>query len=271
MSQSGSDLDYDTDQSTRVERRVANGIYRLTHAGRDIGEEVWSVLALRNGGFRLMMEIELQWPVPHQQRAQLDADSRWSVQTLWAQVDLNRTRRMAMYAPAGGALDVEVVEARLRADEEHTGKKRVLRATSGDFNAEHLGAVSGKVVGRQHLPFTATTHLDFASAMFNFVALQRLQLPRDGRMAFDAVVLTLPSLEPLQVMQTYCYERDEPLPGAMPFSPAARRYSITETGGSVGETVTTFWTDGHGIPLSQELTLEGAPHGCEMVSYQWQG
>lgn len=290
MSQSASDFDFNTDQSTRVARRVAHGVYRLTHADADIGEELWSIFALRNGNYRLMTEIDLLWPVPHQQRTHLDVNANWAVQALWAQVDLNHTRRMATYTPNGAALDIEITETRVHAEEEHSSKHKMRKVMAPGITAGHTGASPGKIVLRRRVAFTASTHLDFASVLFNFVALQRLQLPQQGRATFDAVVLMLPSLEPLQVSQTYHYERDEvladlvappPVPRIVAAAPPqepraqlpARRYTITEiaAAGDPAGTVTTFWTDAHGIAIRQELSLDGAPHRCEVVSYQWRG
>jgi hypothetical protein len=269
MSPSLDDFDYDTDQSTRVARRVAYGVYRLTHGGRDIGEEVWGIFALRNGNSRLMTEIDLQWPVANQQRAHLDVDDQWRIQGLWAQVDLNNSRRIATYIPSGDTLGVQVVESRLHEEEERTGKSR-LRGNTPAVNAPlpRIGAISGRPVLERELPFDGSTHIDFASALFNFVVLQRLRLGRSTRATFDSVVLTLPSLEPLSIQQTYAYERDERL-GNDTNQPSARRYRITEAG--TPDAVTTFWTDAHDIVLKQDLMLEGVPHGCEIVSYRWQG
>jgi hypothetical protein len=266
------DFEYNTDQSTRVARRVAYGVYRLTHGGQDIGEEVWGIFALRNGNTRLMTEIDLQWPVANQQRAHLDVDDQWRIRGLWAQVDLNNNRRIATYIPSGDQLDVLVVESRLHDEEERSGKSR-LRGNTPSVNTPlpRINVISGKPVLQSQLPFDASTHLDFASVLFNFVVLQRLRLARSTRATFDSVVLTLPSLEPLSVQQTYAYERDELLRNDANQSnqPPAHRYRITET--SAPDAVTTFWTDAHDIVIRQELMLEGVAHVCEMVSYRWQG
>jgi hypothetical protein len=269
MGQPPAEFDYSTDQSTRVSRRVAHGVYRLTHGGRDVGEEVWGIFALRNGGYRLMTEIDLQWPVPNQQRANLDVDTRWHPQALWAQMDINNTRRMASYVPSGTTLDVQIVEARLHGDEDHSSKTKLRNqiAAMNPGGDAIRPATPGKTVSSRQLPFTGNTHLDFASALFNFVVLQRYQWSANGRVSFDSVVPTLPSLEPLQVPQSYCYEGDEALSAES--STPARRYTISESG--TPDAVTTFWTDEHSIVLKQQLTLDGALHACEMVNYRWQG
>ena len=276
MSQPLGELDYSIDQSTRVLRRVTHGVYRLTHGGQDVGEEVWGVFALRNGAYRCMTEIDQQWPIPHQQRAHLDVDEHWNVQALWAQVDLNSTRRIATYVPSEQSLNIEIVETRLREEEEHNSRTALSRATgfSAYRHAPHAPPApptpgsNGHVIRRDVIPFSAGAHLDFASALFNFVALQRLQLERGGSATFDSVVLTLPSLEPLCVQQTYCYERDEVILRETN-QLATRRYTIVETGSP--DMATTFWTDAHGIAIRQELTLDGLPYRCEMVSYRWAG
>lgn len=270
LSQSPGDFDYSTDQSTRVSRRVAYGVYRLTHDGRDVGEEVWGIFALRSGGYRLMTEIDLQWPVPNQQRANLDVDARWMAQALWAQVEMNNTRRHAAYVPSGTTLDVQITEARVHSEDDHGGKNKLRsRALGPNSGAERPPSGHGKSVLRRELPFSVTTHLDFASALFNFVVLQRLGLLQPKSSAtFDSVVLTLPTLEPLEIPQSYYCEGEEVL-RSDPSELLTRRYTIAESG--VPETMTTFWTDMQGIVIKQELTVGGAPHGCEMVSYRWQG
>src|SRR5512141_3351318 len=116
------DLDYSLDQSTRVERRVAHGLYSLSHGGQDIGEEVWAVFALRNSAFRCLTEVEQKWPVPHQQRAQLDVDDQWKELALWAQVDLHNTRRMATYIPSSKGVSIEIAEAHLHEEEERPSR-----------------------------------------------------------------------------------------------------------------------------------------------------
>ncbi len=80
---------------------------------------------------------------------------------------------------------------------------------------------------RKQLACTPATHLDFGSALFNFVVLQRVRLMPGTPTMFGSIVLTLPSLEPLELQQEYCYERDEPVRGD-PGQPLARRYLITE-------------------------------------------
>jgi hypothetical protein len=265
--QNSGDFEYDTDQSTRVARRLAHGVYRLTHGGREIGEEVWGIFALLNGAYRLMTDIDLTWPIKNAQRAQLDLDARWNTHGVWAQVDINNIRRMASYIPEGNTLSVEIMETRLHEHEEEQRNYRArLRNSGGVLSLEparlNSGATSGRTVLQQELPFDAATFLDFGSTMFNFVILQRLQLTLGSSATFNTVVLTLPSLEPLSIRQTYRYESDETL-GNDP----ARRYTITETG-SPG--TTTFWTDARGIVIKQELPLDGVAHICEMLNYRWQ-
>jgi hypothetical protein len=66
------DLDFSLDGSSRVTYRIAHGVYRITHNRRLVGEELWGIFGLLSGGYRLMTEIDLTWPVQNQQRAQLD-------------------------------------------------------------------------------------------------------------------------------------------------------------------------------------------------------
>jgi hypothetical protein len=286
-SQPADDFDYTTDQSMRVARRVAHGVYRLLHGGQEVGDEEWAIFGLRNGSYRLMTDINLLWPVAHEQRAQLDVDERWGILGLWAQVDMYTLRRMATYVPNGDTLDVRIVETRLHEEEERTNRNNPIsrnRSKPGTPASPAMAArprasnAMGKIVSGRELPFSPRTHIDFASALLNFVVLQRLQLSPASQSTFDSVVVSLPSLEPLSIQQTYRYERDEALgndPRRDPKSPPslARRYTITEGSASTNgvDTVTTFWTDAHGIALRQQLQVDGLPHACEMVSYQWQG
>src|SRR5512143_1056216 len=128
------DFDYTTDQSMRVARRMAHGVYRLSHGNTDIGEEVWGIFALLNGSYRLMTDIDLQWPVPNMQRVQMHVDTGWDLQELWAEVDLPPTRRMASYVPADDKLNIEITETRLHEheDEQHNDKAKArLRNNNG--------------------------------------------------------------------------------------------------------------------------------------------
>ncbi len=112
------DLDISLDQSSRITRRIAYGSYRLAHDNQPIGEEVWGIFGLLNGGYQLMTDIDQEWPVPNQQWARLDVDAKWNPQRLWVQVDVERYRRTATYLPSEDGVDIEIVEARLQRDEE---------------------------------------------------------------------------------------------------------------------------------------------------------
>ena len=61
-----------SDDPLRVERRLADGVYRILHGEALVGEENWAILALKGGGYRLMTELHLDWPKTHQQRDELD-------------------------------------------------------------------------------------------------------------------------------------------------------------------------------------------------------
>ena len=119
----------------------------------------------------------------------------------------------------------------------------------------------------QHqLMFEPGAHIDFASAMFNYIVLKRLRLTPGAAASFSSVVVTLPSLEPLNIRQTYRYDADEP-PGPDLTQPPPRRYVITETG--TPDMMTTFWCDQRDIVQKQELMMNGVVHGCEIVNYRW--
>ena len=265
------DIEFSADQSSRVARRLAHGVYRLTHGEREIGEEVWGIFALLNGTYRLLTDIDLAWPVTNTQHVQLDLDARWKIQGLWVHVDLNHSRRVASYIPEDDGLSIEIVESRVRErDEEQRSNRARLRNPAGVITTvparPTVNVAGAKPVLQRELPFQATSFLDYASTMFNFVILQRLQLLQGASATFNTVVVTLPSLEPLNIQQTYHYEGDEAL-GDDEAKPLARRYTITETGSP--DTVTTFWTDARGIVVRQQLPLDGELHVCEMVNYRW--
>jgi len=272
VGQSPGDFDYVTDQSVRIARRMAHGVYRILHAGQEVGEEAWSLLALLNGGYRVMTEIDMKWPVHNQQRAQLDVDDHWNATGMWVQIDMGRSRRMAAYIPDGNRLNIELTDLLINEDDQRTGKRRLhssvnsLNPLPARLSASPSMAPKNTVVQRQ-LPYDAATHLDFASAVFNFVVLRRLQLTPGSEASFNSVVISLPTLEPVSLRQTYRYDADE-MPGPDITQPPPQRYIITESGAP--DMVTTFWCDQRNIVLKQELTLDGAIHACEMVNYRWQ-
>ncbi len=273
VGQSPSDFEYSTDQSIRIARRLAHGVYRLTRDGREIGEEVWSLFALLNSGFRVMTEIDQKWPLAHEQRIQVDVDDHWNTQGMWVQLDIGANRRMATCIPADGVLSVELTDQHL--NEEDQLRSRWKQRSKAGAAAHHPAApasatapVAGKKsVTQVQVPFESGTHLDFASSLSNYVVLQRYK-PEQGSLAtFNSIVLSLPTLVPVNVEQVYSYDsadeqREDPI------KPLGRQYSISET--AAPHLKTTFWTDEHGIVLKQELHLQGARHVCEMVNYRWQ-
>lgn len=270
-----SDFDYATDQSIRVARRLAHGVYKLTRDGRDIGEEVWSIFALLNSGYRLMAEIDQKWPMTHEQRVQLDVDEHWNAQGMWVQIDIGNVRRMAACIPADNVLNVELTDQRLN-EEDQLRSKWKQRSKAGAVPparnppAPSVSAATAgvnKSVAQVQAPFEANTHLDFASALSNYVALQRLKLEQGSQATFNSIVLSLPTLVPINVEQTYSYDPED-AQREDPIKPLGRQYSIVET--APPNLKTTFWTDEHGIVLKQELMLHGARHVCEMVNYRWQ-
>ena len=116
--------------------------------------------------------------------------------------------------------------------------------------------------------FDANTYLDFGSTLFNFAHLKRVDMSKD-KASIRAVVVKLPSLEPLPLRQTYGYVTEEPLSTALFSEQLAHSYRIIESDG--GKAETTFWADAHGIVLKQEVHLKNELHGCELTSYKWVG
>ncbi len=312
MSDSDSHLDdIRLDQSNRIARRVAHGAYRILHAHRVVGDEVWGIFGMFSGGYRLLTEIEQDWPVPHQQRICLDLDSHWQPKTLWVQLDAEGERHNAKFTVAGSVVSINIQQAALQADDQSARAPKVSRSqvqvglqpagsstthSAGqparilldratvqedealtspfDNNRIQASTATRRTTNRVRLPFGAATHLDFASALSNFIVLQRADLPLRGAICLDAIVPRLPELTPLRIEQTYTCEGEEPLRGD-PARPLTRRYQITESQqGNTPAAVTTptiFWADEHGIVLAQELKINGEPHGCEMARYTWLG
>ncbi len=299
------------DQSNRIARRVAHGAYRILHAHRVVGDEAWGIFGMLSGGYRLLTEIEQDWPVPHQQRICLDVDARWQPRTLWVQVDAEGERHSAKFTVAGSVVSIDIQQAALQAEDQPARAPAVSRgqvqvglqpagssASGGadqparivlnratiredeeltspfDSSRIRTATASRRTTSRTRLPFGAATHLDFASAFSNFIVLQRADLPPGGSIRLDAIVPALPGLAPLRIEQIYACEGEEPLRGD-PAKPLTRRYQITErqqgNAPAVITTPTTFWADGHGIVLAQQLAINGEPHGCEMVRYTWLG
>ncbi len=312
MSDSDSHLDdVRLDQSNRIARRVAHGAYRILHAHRVVGDEAWGIFGLLSGGYRLLTEIEQDWPVPHQQRICLDLDSHWQPKTLWVQLDAEGERHNAKFTVAGSVVSIGIQQATLQAEDQPARTPAVSRGRvqvglqpagssaahgvsqparimldraaiqedeelTSPFDSSRIQASTAtrRTTNRTRLPFGAATHLDFASALSNFIVLQRADLPPGESIRLDAIVPTLPELAPLRIEQTYTCEGEEPLRGD-PARPLTRRYQITEkqqeNAPAAVTTPTTFWADEHGIVLAQELNINGEPHGCEMARYTWLG
>lgn len=299
------------DQSNRIARRVAHGAYRILHAHRVVGDEVWGIFGMLSGGYRLLTEIEQDWPVPHQQRICLDVDARWQPRVLWVQLDAEGERHNARFNVAGGVVSIDVQEAALQAEDQPARAPAVSRsqahvglqpagpnappaasqparivldrvsirddeelASPFDTGRSQAATPSRRRAKRTRLPYGAATHLDFASALSNFIVLRRADLLPGGSIRLDAIVPALPRLAPLRVEQTYTCEGEEPLRGD-PARPLTRRYQITESQPAsmpaANITPITFWADQHGIVLAQELAINGEPHGCEMARYTWLG
>ena len=120
-----------SDDPLRVERRLADGVYRILHGEALVGEENWAILALKGGGYRLMTELHLDWPKTHQQRAELDTDANWNPVGLWAEIDFNGKRRSATYLiEPGGVLDVRITEQKLPTNEDASAGRRGLNRPS---------------------------------------------------------------------------------------------------------------------------------------------
>lgn len=257
------DLDLDLDNTDRIIRRIAHGVYRITHNRKVVGEELWGIFGLQGGGYRLMTEIDLKWPIPNQQRARLDLDGDWRVRRLWVQLDADGKRRVAHYLPEGDEVNVTVFEEPLRypAEGNRSPREQALQTAV---------AAKAKRVFAGSAPYGPETFLDYGSTLLNFAHLRRLHLVPNTQVQIQTVVVTQPSLEPLEVAQTYTYVRDEQITTLIQPFMVTRRYMIEEsTDGEDGGPVTTLWTDPNGVAIKQDVLLGKETHGCELISYQW--
>lgn len=261
------DLDkLDLDKSDRITRRIAHGVYRIFHNRKIVGEELWGIFGLLSGGYRLMTEIDLKWPVPNQQRAQLDLDSAWLARKLWVQLDLEGKRRVAHYLPGEGEVEIAIYEEPLRyGDPNRTSREQQLQLSV---------MAKAKRVYAAKVNYGPRTFLDYGSTLLNFVHLRRLHLKPGTHAQIEAVVVTQPSLEPLALSQTYCYVRDEQTTSLVQPFMTTRRYTIEEHIAGDGKDdapFTTIWADQYGVVIKQDVLLGKETHGCELVSYQWVG
>jgi len=260
------DFDFTLDSSDRITRRIAHGVYRIVHNRELVGEELWGIFGLLSGAYRLMTEIDLRWPFPNQQRAQLDLNADWQASKLWVQVDAEGKRRVARYLLTEGALEIAVFEEPSRYGD--------IPRTPRDQSLALAAATRAKSVYTGRATHRPDTFLDYGSTLMNFAHLRRLPLKPGAQVRIHTIVVTQPSLEPLQVTQTYTYVRDEQISSlVMPFM-STRRYTIQEhlsTNDQREGPFTTIWTDQHGVVVKQEVLLGKETHGCELVSYQWVG
>ncbi|GIV85549.1 MAG: hypothetical protein KatS3mg052_2556 [Candidatus Roseilinea sp.] len=258
--------DFDLDTSDRFTRRIAHGVYRILHNRRVVGEELWGIFGLCGGGYRLMTEIDLIWPIRNQQRAHLDLDHTWSARKFWVKLDLEGKRRVAHYTPSGNELEIIIDEEPLRFGDPNRAPREQSSTPAVTTKARCLYA--SKVAYGSH------TFLDYGSALLNFAHLRRLPLKPGAQVQIEAIVVTQPSLEPLVLSQTYCYVRDEQITSLVQPFMVTRRYTIEEHvagGGNNDAPFTTIWTDLHDVVIKQEVLLGKETHGCELVSYQWLG
>jgi hypothetical protein len=246
------------EDSDRIDRRIAHGVYRITHNKRDIGEELWGVFGLRDGGYRLMSEVDLTWPIANQQRVRLDLDAMWSARSLWAQIDANATRYAASFTVDDHEIEVEVRSQPLRyADTQRANHDRFKEAAAT------------KLEVAERLPRTANTLLDYASTLLNFAHLRLLKLPEGGSVNVRTIAPAQPTLQPLIIEQTYTFTRIEQITSALSGYATARRYVITESADRAP--ITTLWTDEHDIALRLEILAGAETHGCELTAYTWNG
>jgi hypothetical protein len=266
------DLMDDIEAIDRIDRRIAHGVYRIFHNKRDIGQELWGVFALKAGGYRLMSEIELQWPVENKQWLRYDLAEDWSPQLLWVQIDVDGMRRFTTYAPdADAAYDINIYEQSIRHAEHNDAVRKTTTAMKPVGSKPKTDQMNPILPPRQILnrsfERSANMHLDFGSTLMNTAQLRQLGLKLGASATMTALIPSQPSLEPLTVNQTFT--RVEDVSSIMDGYASARRYVVTEEG--EGAPHSTLWTDAHDIVLRLEIMMGNESHGCELVSYQWLG
>ncbi len=263
------DHDIDLDNSDRVTQRIAHGVYRIIHNRKEVGEELWGIFGLLGGGFRIMTEIDLKWPIPNQQRARLDLDATWHEQQLFVQLDAQGKRHRATYFLGEGGAEIDVFEEVLRYADVGLGSK------AAEQSFQHSSNAQPKRIFGDTLPYDETTFFDFGSTLMNYVHLKRLSLKLNSRVAMRAIVAMQPSLEPLTLVQTYAYVRNEVISTVVQPAVNTHRYTIEEQNQAnphAGDSpTTTIWVDDRGIVLKQEVLLGKDTHGCELMRYAWQG
>ncbi len=248
----------------RIKTRIANGVYRINHNKREIGEELWGIFKLKDGGYRLLTEISLQWPVASSQRVRFDLEQDWAARVLWVQLDTPGVRRVATYAPDPQNFGISVYEQPLRNGESRSRNGGNTLTTDSFRIANPPRQIFHDSVGR-----SIATYLDFGSTLFNFAHLRALRLQLGTAASITTVVPTQPTLLPMQVKQTYTYTRDEQISCAVSGYAAARRYVITEDGDHAP--ISTLWTDAHDICLRLDIVMGTDSHGCELTQYEWHG
>jgi hypothetical protein len=257
--------DFDLDNSDRIGQRVSHGVYRVTHNRKDVGEELWGIFGLRDGGYRIMTEIDLRWPVPNQQRARIDLDADWHPVALFIQLDAQGKRHRAHYLlteDRTGA-EVNVFEENLRYTD--TGK------SANEQSISLTQATKPKRMFGDTLPFDANTFFDFGSTLLNFVHFRRLNLRLNTKATRRMIVVAQPTLEPMTLTQTFAYVRDEVISTQLQPAIPTHRYTIEEQTESGEAPISTLWADHHDVVLKQDVLLGKDTHGCELVSYTWQG
>ena len=298
------------DQSNRIARRVAHGAYRILHAHRIVGDEAWGIFGLLNGGYRLMTEIEQDWPVPNQQRICLDVDARWQPRTLWVQVDAEGVRHNAKYSIAGGAIGIDVQQAPLQSDDQPARRTSVSRsrvqvglqpAGSGAGAGAGAGSASPAriVLDRmttwedvEDLPFdNAKTRAQSAPASRKTANRTRLSWDAGTHLDFASTLSNFIVLQRSDLALGVPVTFDSIVPALPELAPMRVEqtylYERDEplrgdpakpltgryriTEDGQDNAATVFWADEHGIVLAQELIVNGEPHGCESVQYTWLG
>lgn len=257
--------DFDLDHSTRVKARVAHGVYRVARGKTAIGEELWQILNLRNGMTRVMTEITMRWPVPHQHRVRYDLGAGWQPDNVWAEVESQGARFNGQFTRE----DENTLSAKIRRTVLQivdTSKKKAPGEEPQPLQT--FRSTPGKIILNEPLPFGNATQIDFNSPLFAYVILRRLgwQMETGTAKTFDSVVITLPHLKPIRVQQTYACV-DTSAPKARAYDYPVWHCRITEPGNSGAKT--DAWVNGHGIPVRMEVALEGVTHITELTSFHW--
>lgn len=156
--------------------RPLQGRYVISRSGLGVGRETFAITS-SSSTWRAEGHVELSWPVEQRQGYALEIDER----TL---------------EPIAFEIWIEIAEA----------SERVRGSRDGDHFAIEMSTLSGE--RRRRVPYARGTVIDFASPIFNTVALSLIgpSLELGRNVPVRAIAMGIPALEPAVMIQTYRLE-----------------------------------------------------------------